>query len=128
MNRITRLEHPDGKQRSYLAATMIGDLVFPCGQIPVDENGQTPSTIAEQTSLCLDNLSKSLTRAGSSLASILQITVYLAEIEDFEEYDRAYQKAFGQLPLPPRTTLFVKGFRGMKKIELTAIAAKEERE
>jgi len=128
MSKITRLEHHDGKQRSYLAATMIGDLVFPCGQIPADENGQTPPTIGEQTALCLDNLSKSLIRAGSSLGSILQITVYLAEIDDFEEYDRAYKKAFGQLPLPPRTTLFVKGFRGMKKIELTAIAAKEERE
>jgi 2-iminobutanoate/2-iminopropanoate deaminase len=128
MNQIERLDHVDGKQRSYMAATMIGDLVFPCGQIPVDENGNTPASIAEQTELCLTNLSKSLEKAGSSLGSILQITVYLANIGDFEDYDVAYRKTFGNLPLPPRTTLFVQGFRGEKRIELTAIAAKEERE
>lgn len=127
MNQIERLDHADGKQRSYMAATMIGDLVFPCGQIPVDENGNSPASIAEQTELCLNNLSKSLEKAGSSLGSILQITVYLANINDFEDYDVAYRKTFGDLPLPPRTTLFVQGFRGEKRIELTAIAAKEER-
>lgn len=126
MNQISRLDHKDGKQKSYMAATMIGDLVFPCGQIPVDENGNTPESIAEQTELCLNNLSKSLERAGSSLGSILQITVYLSNIDDFEAYDAAYRKTFGELPLPPRTTLFVQGFRGQKRVELTAIAAKEK--
>lgn len=128
MNQISRLNHADGKPRSYMAATMIGDMVFPCGQIPVDENGITPASISEQTVLCLNNLSKSLDRAGSSLGSILQITVYLANIDDFEAYDEAYRKTFGELPLPPRTTLFVQGFRGEKRIELTAIAAKEDME
>ena len=128
MNQIERLDHNDGKQRSYMAATMIGDLVFPCGQIPVDAEGNTPKSISEQTELCLANLANSLKRAGSSLGSILQITVYLAHIDDFEEYDSAYRKSFDQLPLPPRTTLFVQGFRGEKRIELTAIAAKENRE
>jgi enamine deaminase RidA (YjgF/YER057c/UK114 family) len=48
--------------------------------------------------------------------------VYLAAIDDFEAYDEAWRNRFGQFPLPPRTTLFVQGFRGQKRIELTAIA------
>jgi|AntAceMinimDraft_5_1070358.scaffolds.fasta_scaffold50352_3 2-iminobutanoate/2-iminopropanoate deaminase len=122
MNKITRLDHADGKPRSYPAATLLGELVFPCGQIPVTAEGITPETIAEQTVVCLDNLEATLIRAGSSLDAILQITVYLAAIDDFEAYDEAWRNRFGQFPLPPRTTLFVQGFRGQKRIELTAIA------
>jgi len=122
MNKITRLDHADGKPRSYPAATLLADLVFPCGQIPVTADGITPETIAEQTVVCLDNLEATLLRAGSSLDAILQITVYLAAIDDFEAYDEAWRNRFGQFPLPPRTTLFVQGFRGQKRIELTAIA------
>jgi 2-iminobutanoate/2-iminopropanoate deaminase len=122
MNKITRLDHADGKPRSYPAATLLGELVFPCGQIPVTAEGITPETIAEQTVICLDNLEATLIRAGSSLDAILQITVYLAAIDDFEAYDEAWRNRFGQFPLPPRTTLFVQGFRGQKRIELTAIA------
>ena len=122
MTKIERLAHLDDKPRSYSAATLLGELVFPCGQIPVTRDGVTPKSIAEQTAVCLDNLEETLLRAGSSLSSILQITVYLAEIADFEAYDQAYRDRFGSNPLPPRTTLFVQGFRGEKKIELTAIA------
>ena len=89
MNKITRLDHADGKPRSYPAATLLADLVFPCGQVPVTAEGTTPETIAEQTVLCLDNLESTLVRAGSSLDAILQITVYLAAIDDFEAYDEA---------------------------------------
>ena len=122
MNKITRLDHADGKPRSYPAATLLADLVFPCGQVPVTAEGTTPETIAEQTVLCLDNLESTLVRAGSSLDAILQITVYLSAIDDFWAYDEAWRNRFGQFPLPPRTTLFVQGFRGQKRIELTAIA------
>lgn len=122
MNKITRLAHLDDKPRSYSAATMLGDLVFPCGQIPVTPEGVTPETIQEQTVVCLDNLEATLLRAGSAMDAILQITVYLSVITDFEDYDQAWRERFGSIPLPPRTTLFVQGFRGQKRIELTAIA------
>jgi len=75
MNKITRLDHADGKPRSYPAAALLADLVFPCGQIPVKADGSTPETISEQTVVCLDNLEATLLRAGSSLDAILQITV-----------------------------------------------------
>lgn len=128
MTKLERLAHLDDKPRSYSAATLLGELVFPCGQIPVTQDGVTPEGIAEQTVVCLDNLEQVLLRAGSSLSSILQITVYLSEIADFEAYDQAYRDRFGTNELPPRTTLFVQGFRGEKRIELTAIAYRRAEE
>ncbi len=124
---MTHMPHADGVERSYLAATKFQGLVFPCGQIPVAQDGTIPSAIGEQTVLCLNNLEASLVRAGSSLSRILQITVYLAKMQEFEEYDAAWRERFSGHPLPPRTTLFVAGFRGDKRIELTAIAAEGTR-
>jgi len=120
---ISRLEHDDQASKSYHRATMWGGVVFPCGQIPVTEDGVTPDSIAEQTVTVLNNLDRTLSECGSSLGDLLQVTVFLASMDDFDEYDRAWRKRFDGLALPPRTTLFVSGFRGAKRIELTAIAA-----
>lgn len=123
MNYVEHLPHADGKERSYSAATAWGNLVFPCGQVPVDASGDTPADIFSQTQLCLTNLSNTLLRAGSSIDNILQVTAYLSDIDEFEEYDRAWNSIFASTEKPPRTTLFVQGFRGNKRVELNCIAA-----
>ena len=122
MKKITHVEHANQANTSYHRATMWGGLVFPCGQIPVTQDGVTPDTIGEQTVTVLDNLERTLLDCGSSLASVLQVSVYLASQDDFDAYDAAWRERWKNYPLPPRTTLFVSGFRGAKRIELTAIA------
>jgi 2-iminobutanoate/2-iminopropanoate deaminase len=123
MKQIVRLEHTDQASKSYHRATIAQGLVFPCGQIPVTADGVTPESISEQTTTVLDNLERTLLDCGSSLDSLVQVTVFLASQEEFDEYDVAWRKRLRNHPLPPRTTLFVSGFRGAKRIELTAIAA-----
>lgn len=123
MSDITYLAHADGSSKSYVAGTVYRGLVFPCGQVPVDANGTTPEGIEAQTRQCLDNLQASLERADSGADRILQITVYLADQADFEAYDATWRAWFADCALPPRTTIFVAGFRGTKRIELTAVAA-----
>lgn len=120
---LQRLEHADGGVRSYPAAVVHGGVVYPCGQVPVDAHGRTPDDMAAQVRLVLANLATTLQRAGSDLDHLLQLTVHLADPADFDEYDRAYRDVFGDRPTPPRTTVFVSGFRGAKRIELTATAA-----
>jgi 2-iminobutanoate/2-iminopropanoate deaminase len=107
-----------------VAATLLGDLVYPCGQVPVAADGSTPAGIEAQTRQCLDNLQATLTRAGSGADRVLQVTVYLADQGDFEAYDTTWREWFSGMHLPPRTTVFVAGFRGDKRIELTAVAAR----
>lgn len=124
MSEIQHLPHADGKPKSYVAATLLGDLVFPCGQVPTAADGSTPAGIEAQTRQCLDNLQASLDRAGSGADRVLQVTVYLADKADFETYDATWREWFTGMELPPRTTVFVAGFRGEKRIELTAIAAR----
>ena len=120
---VQHIAHPDQSGKSYHRATRAGGFVFPCGQIPVGHDGETPETIGDQTRLVLDNLEQVLVECGSSLDAVVQTTVFLASQDDFDEYDAAWRQRLSDHPLPPRTTLFVAGFRGKKRIELTAIAA-----
>jgi len=121
---INHVAHVDGVERSYVAATTLGDLVFPCGQIPMLADGSIPEDIESQTKVCLDNLEATLLRCGSGLDRILQITVYLAKKEEFEAYDAAWRERFAGMPRPPRTSIFVADFRGTKRIEISAIAVR----
>lgn len=121
-NPIRRLEHRDAVERAYPAAVVHAGVVYPCGQVPVDADGVTPSTLADQVRLVLENLQVTLRRAGSDLSLILSLTVYLDDPAGFAEYDAAYRAVFADRPRPPRTTIFVAQFRGAKRIELTAIA------
>lgn len=128
MKNLEHLDHSDGIPRSYSAATIYNGMVFPCGQIPVAPDGSTAADIGSQTRQCLENLDAALQSAGSNIDSILQITVYLSNIDEFAEYDEEWRSFFSGHPLPPRTTIFVAGFRGSKRIEITAIAASRSEE
>lgn len=86
-------------------------------------DGSVPPGIAEQVRVVLDNLDAVLTPVGSGLGSLLHLTVYLRDLETFNTYNRAYLTRMAGLPLPPRTTVQVAGFRGPKCIEITALAA-----
>lgn len=122
------INHADGVARSYSAATNWGGLVFPCGQVPYYADGSTPVGIEAQTKLCLENLASALRNAGSSIENLLQVTVFLSDQKDFEKYDSTWREFFTGKNLPPRTTVFVSGFRGEKRIEISSIAAKNESE
>ncbi len=117
------IDHAGGPDRAYGAAAVHNGTVYPCGQVPVDRDGSTPTGLADQAALCLDNLERVLLRAGSSLDALLQMTVYLADIGELDEFNRSYRARMAGHKLPPRTTVQVAAFRGEKRIELTAIAA-----
>lgn len=120
---IRRVAHSDGVTRPYSAATVYGGLVFPCGQVPVRADGSVPSTLAGQVITTIDNLERALVAAGSGLDRLLQVTVYLADLADFDDYNQAYVDRMTGYSLPPRTTIAVQGFRGSKRVEISAVAA-----
>ncbi|HAP89024.1 MAG TPA: hypothetical protein DIT15_07800 [Arthrobacter bacterium] len=70
-----------------------------------------------------ENLEQALTAAQSDLSSLLKLTVYLADLDEFEDYNAAYLTCLSGHPLPPRTTVQVARFRGEKRIEIDAVAA-----
>lgn len=123
MNAVARLAHADGKPRPYTATAEFAGVVWACGQIPADEHGMVPESIADQVTVALDNLEQVLIAAGASLSSLLKLTIFLADLDEFDEYNEAYQRRLAGHPLPPRTTVQVARFRGAKRIEIDAVAA-----
>ncbi|MEO5778427.1 MULTISPECIES: RidA family protein [Arthrobacter] len=123
MSGIQRRWHEDGKPRPYTASATFGGVVWACGQVPTRADGSTPESLRDQVNVVFDNLEKVLADAGADLSSILKITVFLANLDEFDEYNSAYLARFGDLTLPPRTTVEVARFRGEKRIEMDAVAA-----
>ncbi len=95
------------KAGPYSHAIKVGNLIFVSGQ------GPAPGTtdISEQTSTCFDKIKMILKVAGASISQIIKITVYLKNMEDFQNMNRTYENFFISNGItekfPARTTVEV---------------------
>jgi 2-iminobutanoate/2-iminopropanoate deaminase len=111
---------------AYTQAVAVGPFVFISGQIPLDAQGNVvPGDIVVQTCQAVANLKAILAAAGLALKDVVKTTVYLADLADFQEMNRAYAEFFPQHP-PARTTVQVAGLPRGVSIEIDAIAAKRD--
>ncbi|MBC2641834.1 MULTISPECIES: RidA family protein [unclassified Rhodococcus (in: high G+C Gram-positive bacteria)] len=119
--------HPAGTERPYARAAVFAGVVWACGQIPTTADGQTPTAIGDQVRVALDNLDATLRASGGGLHTLLKLTVYLADLSEFDDYNAAYLARLDGIALPPRTTVEVARFRGGKRIEIDGVAAVDPR-
>lgn len=92
-------------QGSYSSAIVSGDLIYTSGQAGFDSDGNlVAEDVGAQTLQTLDNLDAVLAAAGSGLEHVLKVTVHLADIGLFADYDAAYRSRMPQ-PFPARTTV-----------------------
>lgn len=107
----------------YSQATMYNGFIFVSGQIPIDpKTGQlVVAPISDQTRQVLNNLSAILQAAGSNLGRILKTTVYLKDMQDFEEMNAVYGEFFPG-PKPARATVQVARLPRDVAVEIDAIA------
>lgn len=82
--------------------------------------------IVAQTRQVLRNLETVLEAAGCTLHDIVDVTVFLADMADFAEYNRVYAETFSFENPPARTTIQARP-PGQNYIEIKAIAYKPER-
>ena len=111
----------------YNQATTYQDLVFTSGQIPL-----VPSTmeiveggIKEQSQLVLEHLKTVLEEAGSSLDNVVKTTCYLANMDDFVQFNEIYSEFFDNANAPSRATVAVKTLPKNVLVEVDAIAFKK---
>ena len=107
----------------YSPAMVYGDLVFVSGQGPVDP--QTGKFIAgdvvEQFKAAVKNVEIILKASGSSLANVLKVTLYLADMNDFQKVNEVYKTYFGPV-FPARTTIQAGRLPFDIKVEIDVIA------
>lgn len=99
-------------------------LIYVSGQLPMDLETREPFTgdIEAQTKLALRNVEAVLKEAGSDLSSVLQMTIYISDIELWGGVNAAYARLMGS-HRPARAIVPVKDLHFGTQIEIQAIAA-----
>lgn len=121
--KIVRTQLAPEPKGPYSQGIIAGDLVFVAGQGPVDpQSGRfILGDIREECELTLKNLEAILKASGTTLANVVQCTVYLGDLADFEAMNQVYGRFF-PAHCPARTTLQAgKLLRGIK-VEIDAVA------
>ena len=99
-------------------------LVYVSGQLPMDLVTRQPFTgsIEEQTELALRNVEAVLHAAGSDLGSVVQMTIYVSDMELWGKVNESYARVMGD-HRPARAMIPVKDLHFGTQIEIQAIAA-----
>ncbi|MGI6145813.1 MAG: RidA family protein [Firmicutes bacterium] len=107
----------------YSQGIVSGGFVFVSGQLPLDPaTGQfVEGGIEEQTARVIENLQAVLKAAGADLDSVVKVTVFLADMNDFAAMNKVYTSFFGSVP-PARSAVQVARLPKDARIEMEAIA------
>jgi 2-iminobutanoate/2-iminopropanoate deaminase len=101
-----------------------GGLVYVAGQLGKDpaRPDSGPGTLEEQTERALRNVEAVLAAAGSDLAHVVQMTVYVSDASFWGRVNEVYARVMGDAR-PARAIVPVNEFRGGWQVEIAAVAA-----
>lgn len=107
----------------YSQAVKANGFVYVSGQIPIDPaSGQLLNgSLTEQTRQVMTNIASILESAGASLDTVLKTTIYLKDMNDFDEVNKVYGEFFPNHK-PARATVQVARLPKDVSIEVDAIA------
>jgi len=105
----------------YSPVVVSGETVYTAGQIANDPDGNLVSGgIVEQARRTLENVRTCVEAAGCTMADVVKINAYLADLGDFAGYNEVYTEFFDP-PYPARTSVQA-GLPAGVLIEIEAIA------
>ena len=91
---------------AYSDGVLVDGLLFVSGQAAVDfKTSQfVLGTIEEETIRTLDNIKAIIEAAGATMDDVVKCTAHLADINDFDRYNKVYATYFNGIK-PARTTV-----------------------
>jgi 2-iminobutanoate/2-iminopropanoate deaminase len=111
----------------YSQAIVANGFVFCSGQIPLDPaTGKLIDSpdIGDHVRRVMENLRAVLDAAGSDFSKVVKTTIFVAQMSDFPEVNKAYAEYFTDVP-PARATVQAGGLPlgARVEIEMTALAS-----
>jgi reactive intermediate/imine deaminase len=108
---------------AYSQATTNGSLLFTAGQLPLTTDGELldDESVATQTEQSLDNVMAILAEEDADASDLLKVTIFLDDIEDFDEMNETYGTYFDAEP-PARSAIEVGNVPKGAALEIEAIA------
>ena len=104
-------------------AIRVGDLVFTSGQAGRNRETGVMGDAAEQVDWALRNIAAILAAAGTSMADVVKVTLFLRDdVTDMAAVNGSYTAHFGAV-LPARSSVFVSRLKGPDMlVEIEAVA------
>ncbi len=105
-----KIVHPDREASfvtgAYSDGVLVNGFLFVSGQAAVDfkTSAFVLGSIEEETIRTLDNIKAIIEAAGATMDDVVKCTVHLADIRDFDRYNKIYAGYFSGIK-PARTTV-----------------------
>jgi 2-iminobutanoate/2-iminopropanoate deaminase len=107
----------------YSQAIVAGNTIYVAGQGPFDpKTGNMPATFEEQAVQVFANIKAIVEGAGATLADVVKVNVYLADLANFGKMNDVYKRYFAE-DYPARATVGTQLLGGMG-IEVECIAVR----
>ncbi|HLJ87914.1 MAG TPA: RidA family protein [Candidatus Angelobacter sp.] len=97
-------------------------LIYVAGQGAHDDRDPKEWTIDSHTTKVMDSVKKLVEAGGSNVDNIVQLTVFLAKIDDYDGMNKVFKTYFPHGG-PARTTVAVAALPGNSLVEINCIAA-----
>ncbi|EHY51782.1 hypothetical protein ABEF95_007996 [Exophiala dermatitidis] len=95
--------------------------IYCSGQLPADSQGNlVEGSIQEKTAACIKQLQTILEEAGSSIAKVVKVNIFLTDMGNFAGMNEEYAKWFTHKPA--RSCVAVKQLPKNVEVEIEAIA------
>ncbi len=106
----------------YSQAKAAAGLIFTSGQIPIDpETGTVSATdIKGQADMACRNVGAILEAAGVGFEQVIKTTCFLADMNDFADFNEVYSRYF--ISKPARSCMAVKALPKGVLVEIEAVA------
>lgn len=107
----------------YSQAIVAGNTIYVAGQGPFDpKTGKMATTFDEQAVQVFENIKAIVEAGGATLADVVKVNVYLADLANFARMNEVYKRYFVE-DYPARATVGTQLLGGMT-IEVECIAVK----
>lgn len=106
----------------YSQGVKVGDLIYTSGQLPIDmATGELVLDAKGATKASLDNVKAILEAAGTSMDKVFKTTVFVRDLNDFNDVNEVYATYFEGNP-PARSCVQVAKLPKDAVVEIEAIA------
>ena len=119
--KIIETTNAPGAIGPYSQGYVANGFVYTSGQIAIDpKTGEIPEGIAMQTNQACKNVGAILNAAGTDFSKVIKTTCFLADMEDFAQFNQVYAQYF--VSKPARSCVAAKALPKGVLCEIEAIA------
>lgn len=110
----------------YSQAVLFDDTLYTSGQIAINpQNGNLVlENIKLETKQVMNNLGAVLKEAGMNYEHVLKATIYIKNMDDFQEINKVYGSYFNESSAPARETVQVARLPRDVNVEISLLARK----